>query len=280
MSEKSPLTIYPLGSTGWFPSNGMETACFAFRWEDELIIIDAGTGIRRILELKHSIFKPFWNEIKTVRILLTHYHLDHIMGLFWMRGLFGEKSLRIYGPGESVYGIPASDILSDIFKAPASPHPFFELHPDVDASDFPDDGFDIGDVEKLHVTMKVNHRHTHKSIAFRFGNYFAFVTDTPPEIETVDFIKGVDVLLHECWDASSCRLESRDDELEKHAIGPHTSTAAAGLIASRAGVKRLYMIHHNPERMLREIESDAENVGKMLKLECVAVSDLKEIRIR
>ncbi|HDS29846.1 MAG TPA: MBL fold metallo-hydrolase [Firmicutes bacterium] len=274
------LAVYPLGTAGWIPSNGMETCCFAFLWGTELIIIDAGTGIARLVELKRSIFKSSWKNISRVRIFLTHYHLDHCVGLFWMRGIFGELPIRIHAPGEWAYGKTAYDILNGLFKKPYSPYPMIELNPNITVEDMIPEGFQIGeDASPLHVRSKLNMNHSDPSIAFRFGDFFAFVSDTPPEEETIEFVRGVKVLLHESYYGSFESFGDENDSLEKHTDTRHTGSMGAGLISKRAGVLSLYLIHHNPERDMRDAENDAKRVSESLGLNCRAAKDLEEITI-
>ena len=87
------------------------------------------------------------------------------------------------------------------------------------------------------------------------------------------------MLLHESWYDSSREFKTEDDPLEDHADGPHTGSFGAGLIAKRAGVDRLYLIHHNPERSFRDIEADARKVSETLGIDCRLAKDLEAIRI-
>jgi ribonuclease BN (tRNA processing enzyme) len=275
------LVLFPLGSGGWIPANGLETSCFAFLWGDELVILDAGTGLARLTTLKNSLFKAAWPGIARVRIFLTHYHLDHCIGLFWLRGIFGDMPITIYAPGDAVYGKSAYDLLNELFQKPYSPYRLIELNPGIAVQDIGPDGFDLdGGPVKVHVGARINPYHTDPSIALRFGDFFAYVTDTPPEDEIVGFVRGVDVLLQESYFDSSPEFTDESDPLDRHTDGRHTGSFGAGLIAKRAGVSRVYFIHHNPERRLIEADMDARRVSGALGLDCRPALDLHEIRIR
>jgi ribonuclease BN (tRNA processing enzyme) len=89
----------------------------------------------------------------------------------------------------------------------------------------------------------------------------------------------VKVLLHESWFDSSGAFESIDDPLDVHQEGPHTGSFGAGLIAVRAGVNRLYLMHHNPERTMVEAEDDARKVSEKFGIDCRAAKDMEEIPI-
>ncbi len=245
-----------------------------------MVIIDAGTGISRLMELRNSLLKSAWNSLSGVRILLTHYHFDHVAGLFWMRGIFGDLPIIIYAPGMEIYGQSAFDMLNGLFRKPYSPHPFIELSPSISVEDLSTAGtiLDIGEVP-LNVAVRVNPNHSDPTVALRFGDYFALVTDTPPEDEIVDFVRGVEVLLHESWYDSFESYKSNTDPLGAHREGPHTGSFGAGLVALRAGVKRLYLIHHNPERSFQDVENDAKKVSGTLRIDCRPARDLEGIEL-
>ncbi len=276
----SKLTIHPLGSGGWIPANGLETMCFAFFRNDEIFILDAGTGISRLLELRKTLFSDQWPKIKKAHIFLTHYHFDHIGGLFWVRAILNNIPITIYAPGEVSYGKPAIDLLNGLFRKPYSPYPFAELIPNVDVIDLDPPGVTINSgSEMIDVGVKLNPRHTDPTVALKFNDWFAFVTDTPPENETIDFVRGVKVLLHESYFDSSDRYNDENDDLDRHTGGPHTGNFGAGLIAKRAGIDHLYLIHHNPEIPITDVDAGAERVTSELGIECHVSRDLEEIKI-
>ncbi len=277
---RSKITIYPLGSMGWIPGLGMETICYCFFHGDEIFILDAGTGISRLLELRESLFSRQMSTLKRARIFLSHYHFDHCVGLFWLRALLPGIPVTIYAPGQPVYGKPALDILGDLFKRPYSPKDFDELIPSVSVINVDTSGFTVETGEgSINVKVKLNPKHSDPTVSFRFNDWFAYVTDTPPEEETIRFVRGVNVLLHEAYFDSSDLFTDADDDLEIHVGGPHTGSFGAGLVALRAGVERLYLIHHNPESTLEKIENSARLVTAELGIDCRSSKDLEEIEI-
>jgi len=281
MTDKPELTLYPLGTAGWIPSHGQETICFCFFRGSEIFVIDAGTGIARLMGLRDTLFKRQWPQLKVAHIFISHYHYDHAIGLFWVRAIFRGMKVNVYAPGVPSYGKPALELLSEMFRKPFSPRPFEELIEGVEVRDLAHPGLIFGSgMDNFAVSIKLNPDHSDPTVSFRFGKWFAFVSDTPPENETVDFIRGVKVLLHEAYYNSSGAYEGEDDPLEKHRSGGHTGTFGAGLIAKRAGVERLYLVHHNPEIQMREIEGAAVNVARTLGIECRVAFDLDEIRIK
>src|SRR5947209_978247 len=72
---------------------GGNTSCVEVRLEDgNEIILDAGTGIRELgaSRARHE---------RSVQMLLTHLHMDHIQGLLFFPPLFDPGTdVTVYGP--------------------------------------------------------------------------------------------------------------------------------------------------------------------------------------
>lgn len=75
---------------------GGNTSCISIEDESEdLIVLDAGTGIQRL----GLVIKP---NIKRIHIFLTHLHLDHLQGLGFFAPIYNSKmEVHIYGPAKS-----------------------------------------------------------------------------------------------------------------------------------------------------------------------------------
>jgi len=91
--QTKKLKIIPLGGLGEFGMN-----CLALRWEDDIIVIDAGLMFPESELLGVDIVVPdisYLTENKShVRaIILTHGHQDHIGGLPW---LLSELKVPVY----------------------------------------------------------------------------------------------------------------------------------------------------------------------------------------
>lgn len=74
---------------------GGNTFCLELCLDDTLMIFDAGTGLSGLTGVDK-------NE---VHMFFTHYHLDHIMGLYFFKMLFShDKTIHFYGYG-GVHGL-------------------------------------------------------------------------------------------------------------------------------------------------------------------------------
>ena len=88
------LRLVPLGGLGEFGMN-----CMALRWQDDIIVIDAGLMFPEEELLGVDIVVPdisylTENRDKVKAILLTHGHEDHIGGLPW---ILSELNVPVYG---------------------------------------------------------------------------------------------------------------------------------------------------------------------------------------
>ncbi len=88
------LRMIPLGGLGEFGMN-----CMALRWQDDIIVIDAGLMFPEEELLGVDIVVPdisylTENRSKVKAIILTHGHEDHIGGLPW---ILSELNVPVYG---------------------------------------------------------------------------------------------------------------------------------------------------------------------------------------
>jgi len=94
------VTIW--GCRGSMPSPGPEkikyggnTSCVQVEHDDTCLIFDGGSGIQKL-------GKSLDPNISVVNLLLTHLHLDHIMGLGYFQPFYNPNcTVNIWGPAGS-----------------------------------------------------------------------------------------------------------------------------------------------------------------------------------
>ncbi len=211
-----------LGSGGWIPTSRRETCCAYLRHGPRVLLIDAGTGVQRLVEQSALL-----DGVDRIDIVLTHFHLDHVAGLSYLPALSPE--VHVWGPGKRLYGTPTADILGRLLGSPLFA-PLGEIVAGV--HDIPEGRYDVGGLE---LSTRGQELHSDPTLALRVGDDFTYCTDTAADEHNAEFAAGSRLMLHEAWHASA----TTDDSI-------HTAAGEAGRIARAAGVERLVLIHVNP----------------------------------
>src|SRR5678815_2185172 len=78
---------------------GGNTACVEMRCGDDLLIFDAGTGIR---ELGAALMQEADGRPLTIHLFISHTHWDHIQGFpFFLPAYQATTAIHVYGsPGQ------------------------------------------------------------------------------------------------------------------------------------------------------------------------------------
>jgi len=81
-----------LGTNGWYDTKTGNTVCVLVETKDEYVIFDAGNGFYKI--------DKFIKGNKPIYLFLSHYHLDHVVGLHILNKFNFKQGIDIYGaPG-------------------------------------------------------------------------------------------------------------------------------------------------------------------------------------
>jgi phosphoribosyl 1,2-cyclic phosphodiesterase len=255
---------------------GGNTACLELRFGEQghLVVIDAGTGIR---ELAAQVMKTDLPKgpLKT-QLFLTHTHWDHIMGFpFFIPIFIPTTELDIFGP--VTYEDEKLDkIIGGMLKYRYWPVRLDDLAAKIRYHDLKEGSRDLGN--GLWVTSKyLNHPILVLGYRFEYqGKVLCTAYDTEPfrnvfdvpkdapgyEEEAVkegeaaareenqkitQFFQGADILVH---DAQYTHKEYLDGKVGwGHSWYEHAVNEA-----HRAGVKRLLLFHHDPDRTDAQLE--------------------------
>lgn len=231
------LTV--LGGGGWLPAHGRHTATALIRQADAAVMIDAGTGVGRLIEQPELL-----SGVARLDILLTHFHLDHIAGLAYLPSLGLGENTTIWGPGQLLYDTSTDSLLDRVSHEPF--HPVTLQQQDIEVRDIPEGELELG---QLRVTHRRQNQHSAPTLGLRFGDELAWITDTAYDPETIEFAAGCRLLAHEAWFTSAA---PRDPEI-------HTSAAQAADAAAGAEARQLMLIHLPPfEASLAPLLAEAE----------------------
>jgi ribonuclease BN (tRNA processing enzyme) len=222
-TPEDDVDVRILGSGGGVPSRTRETSCVLVRDGDSALLLDAGTGVRRLVA-----DATLLAGVRELHVVLTHFHFDHLCGLPYLSWFCDGAT--IWAPGRWLYSRNSAAILGSLRRPPVAPS---------DQTDaFPIKELFAGSqtMGPFELRASAQPRHWAPSAGLRVNDELAFVTDTPYEPSSVQLAAGVDHLLHEAW--SSSRLPLHPDR--------DATSADAARVAVEAGAGSLTLIHRNP----------------------------------
>lgn len=262
------MILFPLGTNGFFPSFGRRTMCFAVPFDETLILLDAGSGLFRLVE---PAGKKLLEKASNIHLFLSHYHLDHTFGFYGAWKLFKGKKVIVFGIGNE-------GVFSELTRK------YFPINYQKEHANFQWKKLDVGknSIENYSVFVREQSHNKERSLAFRFSfpqkKDFSYVTDSEPTKESVEFIRGTNLLLHEHYLLGDKILKKKNNQLEDHFLGGHTTTIGAALVAKEGRVGKLVLIHHYPftdKDQLRKQEKAAQSLFPSTRLS----EDLKPLSI-
>lgn len=237
--------------------------------EGGIIIIDAGTGIRKLGDM---IISEKRSEPTPIHLLLTHFHLDHIIGLPFFAPLYSSlASITFYAPASPEN---TEKYLSGIMSERYFPFELMNTKSKKIFKKLPDGNFTIGEIQVSHIPL--NHPHGCVSYSLCEGDRSViFATDTEhPENgmdeELVSFATGANFLI---YDAT---YTPEEYESGKRGWG-HSTWLEGTRVAREAKVKELYLSHFNPNHPDKRIDGIVSSARKEFPNSEGAKEGLKKI---
>jgi phosphoribosyl 1,2-cyclic phosphodiesterase len=220
---------------------GGNTSCVEVVANGTRIILDAGTGIRRL-------GAAIGTDDRRIDVLLTHLHLDHILGLGFFQPLDQPgQEVHIWGPPSTTLDLRAR--LSRYFSPPLFPVRLHELACQLTLHDTPGEEFEVGALTisadlVCHPGSTVGYRISDgaATIAYIPDHEPALGADAFPAATTwtsgLELAAGVDLLIHDA--------QYTDAEYADRVGWGHSTIAHALGFARLAGARRLVTFHHDP----------------------------------
>ncbi|HEX3720556.1 MAG TPA: response regulator [Verrucomicrobiae bacterium] len=238
---------------------GGNTSCVEVRADGQLIILDAGTGIR---PLGAKLAAEFSGVPLAMTVLISHTHWDHIQGFPFFDAAYNPKNrLRILGYEGAREGLLGA--LSSQMESPYFPVGWRQLPSHIELQELKQPNFKIGPIAVQ--SMYLNHPGI--CVGYRLNTsagVIAYLPDNEPfqrykfhaeaksqasptgilefarrmDQRMVDFVRGADVLIIDAqYDAT---------EYQTRVGWGHGCIDDVVALALNANVKRLYIFHHDP----------------------------------
>jgi phosphoribosyl 1,2-cyclic phosphodiesterase len=225
---------------------GGNTSCVAVDLGDDMVVFDAGTGIRLLgNHLMQAQSRP------RIHLFLSHVHWDHIQGFpFFAPGYSKAFSIVVHGRGQADQTL--GQILAGQMEGPNFPVTLAQLDATLAYHDIaPGQSLNLNKPDGLPFAKVqcVSGQHPNGVLIYRLddlrsGKSIVYATDTEHTTGRIDeritsLAQGADVLIYDGM--------YTPDEYEKQHRGWGHSTWREGLaIALKAQVKQYVVFHHDP----------------------------------
>jgi phosphoribosyl 1,2-cyclic phosphodiesterase len=265
------------GSRGSIPVSGPEyiryggdTTCLEIRPRTgEVVIVDAGTGIRRLGNALVA------EGRLSCHFIFTHAHWDHLMGFPFFKPLY-RADARFYMHRCPFASKFVETMLSRVMSPPNFPVRYADIQASISYEEACPTCFSIGSLSVSPIAL----RHPNSGSGYKFmedGKSFVFLTDNelgfphpggPPVEDYVRFCKGADLLIHDA--------EYTPEEYRQTIEWGHSVYTDVLDLAMQAGVKRLGLFHLNQDRTDEQVDAMVSTCRSILKshnsaIECFAV---------
>ena len=221
---------------------GGNTCCVEVRTDaDDLIVLDAGTGIRRLGQ-------AIPDDAPRVDVLLSHLHMDHIQGLGFFDCLYRDGfPVHLWGPASTTMSLRTR--LSRYLSPPLFPLRLRDLPCDLTLHDVPLGQFEVPGLTATAALVC----HPGPTVGYRLddgGAALAYLSDHEPALGVhafpeaprwtsgYDLATDVDLLIHDA--------QFDDPEYAGHIGWGHSALGHTLAFTKAVGARHLIGFHHDP----------------------------------
>lgn len=250
-TRNTGLRLKVLGTRGSMATNredqaifGTATSCYMVRAGEETVFLDAGNGL-----LTAPVDFP-----RPPHILLSHLHLDHLLGL-GMYPRLAKKGLETTIHVPAPRGKDPAKILERVYSPPFWPVSLASYAGDVRILplSFP---FQIGEV----TVEGIPGNHPGNSFIIKLswrGKSIVYASDYEYEetsfLRLIKFAEDADLVLYDGQYTS--------DELDDHRGFGHSTAEHALELLDRCRARFMWLIHHDPQRSDEELQAMAARLN-------------------
>ena len=280
-AQASAPRVILLGTKGGpTPSASRAPAAVAIVIDSRLYLVDCPNGVAGQLA------KAGIRLNQLSQVFVTHDHSDHVLDagsllvLAWGSGL--KSSVTLHGPP------PLRNIVDRSLEASS-----YDLSARMREEDRPalkplinvqeiTHGGDVYRDARVRVTCAtVDHYTVKPAFAYRFDTPKRSIVisgDTTFSDHLVDLARGADLLIHEAMYLPGVdQLAAGNLSLKEHLLRSHSTTEQVGLVAARAGVRKLVLSHLVPAFPSITDDMWLSGVRKNFKGEAFVGRDLQEV---
>lgn len=248
------------GVRGTFPATGAafsryggDTMCIEVECGETRIVLDAGSGLRALGARLNAQDEPI-----VAHIVLSHLHLDHIMGLPSFAPLWRKDSCIVLHAAKECLAADG-DALFSVLRPPLFPVEAGTLPAAIGLEEFSLGGAFAPSPGVIVRTVPLTHQGPCAAIVLQWqGRKLCYVTDhehgdadTDERLELA--VEGADLLI---YDATFT-----DTEMAGHRGWGHSTWEEGLRLKRRAGVKLLALAHHEPDRSDAALDVLAEQAA-------------------
>lgn len=236
---------YPIASPKTIGVGG-RTSCVSLESGQQLVILDAGTGLIALGE------DPRIQHYDKAAILLSHVHHDHIMGTPFFKPIWlKDWKISFYSGVTQAHG-GLEHVLKTCFSPPYFPVPWADFPAQCHYQEFQEGDTLIVDQGISAATIALDH--PGGACGYRVSMQdvtVVYLTDTKHNEhlshDFISFSQGADLLIYDST--------FTDSEFALYPDWGHSTWKQATVLANAAQVKCLALFHHNPDHCDEEMKN-------------------------